>query len=69
MNEPVNWSIFNIDPWNGSQDVTKAQLQAEFKKYSGTPREFAKQLAFRFEWSGYMCDLAEQWAGQVDNKK
>lgn len=40
----VNWNIFDINPLDESQDVSKSQLQAEFKKYDGTPREFAIEL-------------------------
>lgn len=62
----VNWKIFDIDPWDDSQDVSKSQLQAEYKKYGGSPRNFALELDRRFGWSGMMCELAEQWAKEAN---
>lgn len=60
-NEQVNWQIFDIDPWDDSQDVSRSQIEAEFKKYFGTASEFAGELAERFGWSGMMCEIVEGW--------
>lgn len=57
----VNWKIFDINPWNESEDVSRSQVEAEFKKYSGTTSEFATELADRFGWSGAMCEIVEGW--------
>ena len=43
--EDVNWEIFDIDPLDDSQDVSRSQVVSEFKKYAGTPSEFAGELA------------------------
>lgn len=61
MSEKVNWKIFDIDPWDDSQDVSRGQVVAEFKKYKGTPSEFCSELSRRFEWSGMMCEIVEKW--------
>lgn len=60
-NNAVNWSVFDIDPYKEEQDVTKRQVLEQYAKYSGTPKEFAKELARRFEYSGAMCELVIQW--------
>ncbi|RRG11662.1 MAG: hypothetical protein DUD35_05510 [Lactobacillus sp.] len=65
MTNKVNWEIFDIDPWDDSQDVSRSQTVHEFKKYDGTPAEFANELAKRFEWSGEMCLIVEGWLKDV----
>lgn len=57
----VNWSVFDIDPYNDDEDVSKEQVVTEFKKYDGSPEEFAQELARRFEYSGFMCEIIEDW--------
>lgn len=56
MTEKVNWEIFDIDPWDDSQDVSRSQILHEYSKYDGSPEDFADELAKRFEWSGMMCE-------------
>lgn len=60
-NNTVKWSIFDIDPYDDSQDVTKRQVLEQYANYSGTAEEFAKELAHRFEYSGAMCELIVKW--------
>lgn len=67
-NKQVNWEIFDIDPLDDSQDVSRSQVVSEFKKYAGTRVEFAGELADRFGWSGMMCAIVEGWlAGDETN--
>lgn len=67
-NEQINWKIFDIDPWDDSQDVSRSQVVSEFRKYAGTSAEFAGELATRFGWSGTMCEIVEGWlAGDETN--
>lgn len=66
--EDVNWKLFDIDPWDDSQDVSRSQVVSEFKKYAGTRVEFAGELAERFGWSAMMCAIVEGWlAGDENN--
>lgn len=59
--QQVNWSIFDINPYNDDEDVSKKQVITEFKKFGGSPEDFASELARRFEYSGFMCELVEDW--------
>lgn len=61
----VNWGIFDIDPYDDSQDVSKTQLIEEFNKFNGTPEEFVKELDRRYGWSGAMCEIALSWLKEV----
>lgn len=66
-NTEVNWSVFDISPTNDNEDVTKEQIIEEYKKFDGTPREFAKELVKRFGYSGTMSVLVEDWCTDYDN--
>lgn len=59
--QQVNWSIFDINPYNDNEDVSKKQVITEFKKFDGSPGAFASELARRFGYSGFMCELVEDW--------
>lgn len=62
----VNWKIFDIDPWNDDEDVSKAQVIEEFKKYKGNESQFESELSKRFGWSGMMLDIVNVWLCGVE---
>lgn len=63
--QQVNWSIFDLSPYNDNEDVSKKQVITEFKKFDGSPEAFASELARRFGYSGFMCELVEDWCRSV----
>ena len=63
--QQVNWSIFDLNPYNDNEDVSKKQVITEFKKFDGSPEAFASELARRFGYSGFMCELVEDWCRSV----
>lgn len=60
-NKQVNWKIFDIDPWDDNQDVTRRQTVNEYKKFNGSSRDFTSVLAKDYGWSGAMCVMVEDW--------
>lgn len=65
--EEVNWSVFDINPYNDDEDVSKKQVIDEYKKFKGTPRQFAEELDTRFGYSGAMCEIVKNWCTEYDN--
>ena len=63
--QQVNWSIFDLNPYNYNEDVSKKQVITEFKKFDGSPEDFASELARRFGYSRFMCELVRDWCRSV----
>jgi hypothetical protein len=43
-NNTVNRSVFDINPYDDSQDVSRTQILTEYAKYDGTKSNLQKNL-------------------------
>lgn len=62
MKNEVNWSLFDINPFDDDdKDVSRSQVLDEFAKYDGNADDFVDELADRCNYSGAMCDIVRNW--------